>query len=279
MMLASCCQGPSSAGIGRLKRHERAYVAFINDAHRVMGSFNQHGHFRFGTASHLPHWRFNHELQAMARLTDFLQPFIKLPARTQKSQEGVGSNIADISLGLHVPLIDENYWPSWPALSITTALLIPTGVAAGDHGIFEAESLTSMGDYDLSLSAMAQKTFGGLVTGLGYGISFSPSRFKKQSYHKGIAHMPSLAFSFSPHDKAQMQANVTPTFYSPAIVNKKALPHSSRRELGLSLGYSLMLHSHITINTTIGTHVPISYLGKNSGADMFAAIGIRMGVF
>lgn len=276
---ASCCSGASATGIGRLKRHERAYIAFINDAHRVMGSFDRNARFGWGQPRHLPSWRFNHELQAMARLTSFFEPFIKLPARTQKSAERTGHNIADITFGLHMPLLDEEYWHHWPALSFIASLTIPSGVAAGDSNTYAAESITSMGHYDLAIAAMAQKSLGNIVLALGYGMTFAPALFTRQSYYGGTAHAPSLSLSFSPHEKAQMQANFSPTFYSAATINRRPLADSSRRELLLSLAYSLMLHSHLALNTSIGTHIPISFIGKNSFADAYAQVGIRIGVF
>jgi len=274
-LYASCCAGASSAGIGRLRLHERAYVAFINDAHRVIGSFDREARFHSGQAPHLPHWRFNHELQAMVRVFDYFQPFIKLPARTQLSAIRVGSNRADATLGAHMPLFDEDVFASWPALSLTTALKLPTGVADAQ----DAENITSMGLYELSLSLMIQKTFSKLTTAMGYGLSFSPAIFMKNEFHHGIAHTPMFALSFLPHELGHMQLTLAPSFFSNARVNGHALKDSSRRQLLASIAYSLMIHSHLTLTTAVGAHLPIAIIAKNSESDIFVQFGIRMGVF
>lgn len=274
---ASCCSGASSAGIGPLRLHERASLTLSNDAHRVLGFIDKNARFHSGQASHLPKWRFNFELLAMLRALDWLQPFIKLPARTQVSSVRVGAQAADMSLGAHMPLFNEGFF-SLPALSLTSALKLPTGVAAGDNAELREENITSMGSYEFSLSIMLQKSVGACNVAMGYGIAFDPSLFTRE-FNPGLGHSLTTAISFIPHSNAHMQFGLSPTFYSDARIAGKALRHSSRRQLTTSLAYSLMIHSHVTISALVGSTLPLSGVGRNSESDIFAQLGMRVGVF
>lgn len=275
-LVASCCSGASFSGIGRLKSHERAYISFINDAHRVLGHFDDQARFSFGYHKTLPHWRMNHELQAMVRLLDVFNPFIKLQSRTQLSELRVGSNVGDMSLGALAPLLDEGYFVHMPSLRLAGSIKIPTGVknSLGE----EAENITSMGFYEVALGFMMEKTLGPTTMSLAYGTTFFPLG-DDNGFKPGINHNLSAHMSFSPHQSGSLQVAVATTFFGPASIDNVSINGSSAHQVMLSTHYAINFHSHLTASLGVGTHVPFNYMGKRSEADIYASFGLRVGVF
>jgi hypothetical protein len=276
---ASCCGGLSASGVEKLLAHERAAVTLLNNTHRVLGYFDNESHFKFGSVPHLSHWQINHELQAIARLSPMFSPFFRIPLTMNISQQRRGTNLGDFSGGLAVSIFEQDFRPHWPSLNMSIALKIPTGIARGDAKAMHAEQITSMGIYELSGSLLVQRSFGFINLGLGYALSMPLAYFSETKSHAGFMHSPSLSLSLSPHEKGRLQFSLAPSFFGSYIVNNVAQPHSKRRELLFSAGYTLILHSHLSLLTSLGTHLPFDGLGLKSKADVFAQVGLRFGIY
>ena len=277
--LASCCGGLSASGVQKLLAHERAAVTFLNNTHRVLGYFDNESHFKFGSVPHLSHWQINHELQAIARLSPIFSPFFRIPLTMNISEQRRGTNLGDLSGGVAISICEQDFRPHWPSLNMSLALKVPTGVARGDSKAMHAEQITSMGIYELSGSLLVQRSFGFINLGLGYGLSMPLAYFSANKSHAGLTHSPSLSLSLSPHEKGRLQLSLAPSFFGSHIVNNVAQPNTKRYELLFSAGYTLILHSHLSLLTSLGTHLPFDGLGLKSKADVFAQVGLRFGIY
>lgn len=261
---ASCCSQAASGGIGSLLPHERAYVEFINNSHWVTGSFDQGGTFKGGSPAHLPHWLINQELNVMARVADFFLPFVKLPARTSISKILVQTQLNDLTLGARFPLTKEGFIPMGPGISLlASARLQPAALKS---------SL-------LSLAIALEKMFGPVGLMVSYAIGAEANYFKNRGFSNGMMHAASLGANFSLSDNTKMSFTLSPTFYTPVRVNAVALPYTAKHQIALSTGFSWVFHSHLTLNTALGAHLPLALLGKNTNTEVFLQAGLRVGVF
>lgn len=259
---ASCCSSASSNGIGRLLPYERAYLEFFNDARLAVGTFNNQGKFRSGILRHLDHWQLSHELHAMARLTNFFLPFVKIPMKMSISALKTQSRLGDITLGARWPLFGEGLLTHMPAISIMSSLQIPSGVEP---------------NYWLSLGLVLDKSFGGLNLSLNYGLSIDPTYFSKQGFKPGIKHAAGLQAAFLLAQNHRLSVG--------CALSLQGLPRNNRGvnnikyQIGVSTSYAWAFHSHLTLITGLGAHVPVSYFGKKSNSEIFAQAGLRVGIF
>ena len=256
---ASCCSSASSNGIGRLLSYERAYLEFFNDARYAIGSFNSHAKFRAGILNHLPHLQLSHELHAMVRLADFLEPFVKIPMKMSISLEKTQSRLGDITLGARWPLFGEGFVAHMPALSLVSSVQIPTSVEP----------------YWLSAGLVLDKSFGALNLSLSYGLSLDPAYFSKQPYRRGIKHVGGLQAGFLLAESHRLSFGCALNFQNSAVANNKALSNS-KYQVGFNALYSWAFHSHLTFTSGLGAHIPVSHLGKNANSEIFAQAGLRV---
>ncbi len=275
---ASCCASGSTGGIGRLLPHERALVEVSQDVRRVVGHFQEASEFVPGVGDDQPLWQLNHEIQVMARLATFFQPFVKIPVRTQIGPLRTGSAIADLSFGARWPLLEEHFLPHWPALHLFSIAQAPTGTSMDDKKLY-MEEITGSGAWLLSLGATFEKTFGSFLWALGYTYSMEPRLLKREDFANGPTHAPSISFSFPVIDMHTLSFSFGGTFNEPLHYDGKRVRNSSRRKLTLSGVYAWKFHSHMTLNFSVGSDIPIVGLGKNNKSEIFGRVGMRVGVF
>lgn len=276
---ASCCSSASLGGVGRMLAHERALVEFSCGTRLVLGSFDSKGIFSTRHSSMSPYLSFEPELLIMTRVFYFLEPFIRLPTRIQKSDRRVGSNLADIISGARIPLIKENAFKGAPGLSLIGTVRVPSGDSVEHDPLMEPEDITGTGKWLFSLSALVEKEWQGINFALGYGFSFEPDYFRDVILKPSTIHSPLLAMSFSPHDDKILTLSLAMTFHTQPMVNERSLIDADRRKMTMALAYMVGLHSHIKINAQLGSDVPIDNIGKNFSNEAFFRLGMRFGVF
>ena len=276
---ASCCASGSTGGIGRLLPHERALVEVSQDVRRVMGRFQDASEFIPGVLEDQPLWQLNHEIHIMTRLGPFFLPFVKIPVRTQIGPLRTGSAIADLSFGARWPLLEEHFFPHCPAISLFSIAQMPSGTSMDDKKSYFAEEITGSGAWILSLGATFEKSFGALLWTLGYTYSLEPRLLKKEDFANGPTHAPSLGLSFPVADMHTLSFSLGGTFNEPVHYDGKRVRNSSQRKLSLSGVYAWKFHSHMTLNFSIGSDLPIAGLGKNNKSEIFGRVGMRVGVF
>jgi len=259
---ASCCSSASSNGIGRLLPYERAYMEFFNDARLAVGTFNNQGEFKSGILRHLPHWQLSHELHAMARLTDFLLPFVKIPLKTSVSRTKTQSWLGDITLGARWPLFGEDFIAYMPALSLVSSVQIPTG----------AEPF-----FWLSAGLVAEKSFGALNLSVNYGLSLDPTYFSNIGFKPGIKHSTGIFAGFLVAQNHRLSLGGALSFQGRAR-NSTGLT-SAKYQIALSTTYAWAFHSHLTLISGLGAHIPVRHFGKESKSEVFAQAGLRVGIF
>lgn len=262
-LIASCCSSASSNGIGRLLPYERAYVEFFNDARRTIGTFNNQSEFQSGTLRHVAHWQLSHEIHAMARLTNFFLPFVKIPLKTSISNIKTQSGLGEITLGARWPLFGEGFFKYMPGLSLVSSVQIPTGQEP----------------FWLSAGLVFDKSFGALNLSANYGFSLDPTYFSNKGFKPGIKQAAGLQAGFLIAETHRLSFAWALSFQARALAQGKSIPQSSKYQMALSTTYAWAFHSHLTLITGIGAHIPVSYLGKNSNSEIFAQAGLRVGVF
>jgi hypothetical protein len=276
---ASCCASGSTGGIGRLLPYERALVELSQDFHRVVGRFGEQSAFKAGTPENGHYWQFNHELQVMARVSTFFLPYVKLPVRTQISSERTGSGLADLTVGARWPILNEHFISNWPGLTLFSSLQLPTGNALTPHKEMNPEDITSLGAMLISLGAALERSFGSVLWTLAYHLSVEPRIFKKTDFVGGPLHAPSIAMSLPLHDSGALSAGLSASFSAPAQFDGKQVRGSSRRKISANLAYAWKFHSHLSLNFSLGGDMPVSYFGKNNNSEVYARMGMRVGVF
>ena len=250
---ASCCSSASSNGIGRLLPYERAYVEFYNDMRLAVGTFNDQGVFKKGTLRHLPHWQLSHEFHVMGRIANFFQPFMKIPLKMSISALKTQSRLGDITLGAR--------WPLIPALSLVSSLQIPTAHEP----------------YWLSLGFVLDKSFGMLNLSFNYGLSLDPTYFSKQGYKPGIKHAAGLQTGFLIAQNHRVNLGCALSLQGRA--RNSAGDTYLKYNIALSTSYAWAFHSHATLLTGLGAHLPVAYCGRNTNSEIFAQAGLRIGIF
>jgi hypothetical protein len=260
---ASCCSSASSSGIGRLAAFERAYLEFYNDARYAFGFYNKERIFTPKLPTHLPYLQLSHELHAMIRLADFLQPFIKIPMRMSVASKEASAFLGSVALGARWLVLNKNFIPHAPALSIITLLNLPDK--------YEPIFITSGFALDKSFSALSFS--------FSYGLSLDPRYFLGRGFSKGIKQQASLQTSFLAHDTGRVALAAMFSSQGPSLINSKKLAQSSHYLLGFGVNYSWSFHSKLTLNAGVGTHIPLSYFGCNSNSEIFVRLGLRAGIF
>lgn len=253
-LIASCCSSASNNGIGRLASYERAYVEFFNDAHLAIGSFNSEAKFKTGVAKSLPYLQLNHELHAMARLANFFLPFVKIPINMSISKRGAKSSLGNISIGARWPLFDEARFQYIPALSLLSSVQIPSGLQA----------------WWMGAGLVLDKSVGPVNLSFNYGLSFNPTYFSKLGIKHGIKHSLGLQGALLFAQVHRLSIGSALSFQGLDKVNGQSVNQTSKYQIALSASYAWAFHSHLTINTGLGAHIPVSYLGKNSNSEIFA---------
>jgi hypothetical protein len=258
---ASCCSSASSNGIGRLLPYERASVEFYNDMRLAVGNFNDQGVFKKGILRHLPHWQLSHELHVMGRIANFFQPFMKIPLKMSISALKTQSRLGDITLGARWPLISENLIAHLPALSLVSSLQIPTAYEP----------------YWLSAGVVLDKSFGMLSLSFNYGLSLDATYFSKQGYKPGIKHAAGLQTGFLiAHDH---RVNLGCALSLQGRARNSAGETHLKYNIALTTSYAWAFHSHATLLTGLGAHLPVAYCGRNTNSEIFAQAGLRIGIF
>lgn len=275
-LLASCCASGSTSGIGRLLAHERALLEVAQDFHHNYGYFEERGQFKSGAPVGATRWQFNHELHAMARLFPFFLPYVKIPIRTQLSEDHVESAIADISLGVRWPLFSEEIIPHLPGLHVFTSVQFPTGQARTEKTVDDAE-VTSLGAYLLSLGVAFEKTYFGILWTAAYHLSVEPRVFSGRDFAGGLLHVPSISLAYLVHDQGSLSASLSASLTSDARYDGRETPGTARQKLSASLGYAWKFHSHLSLITSLGGDIPV--LGKNNNSEIFMRLGMRVGIF
>lgn len=257
--------------------HERALVEMSSSARYQFGYFDGLAHFKAGHSAHLPHMAFEQELQVMARLLDFFEPFARIPVRIQKSEIRTAANLADITVGARLPLFKENLLPNWPGLTMLASVRTPTGAAFTANNKIDNESITTNGATLLTVGLNLEKEIHGLTYGFSYSFSLEPKVWQKTLIKPGAIHAALLTLGYPLHDNGYLSFSLAPIIHESTKAASKSIDDSDRRKLTLGAGYALNLHSHIKVNGQVGTDVPI--VGKNFNNDFFLRIGLRFGVF
>lgn len=277
-VVASCCSSAATGGVPRLLMHERALVELATSTRYIYGSFDNEATFSLGMPGHLPYLVLEQDLQAMVRLWDFFEPFVRLPIRIQKSSIRTGSNIADTSFGARMPIVKENFVSHLPGLTLISIIKAPTGVSDIKQALHN-ENITSMGKWLVTFGLMLEKEISRINYGLGYSFSFEPDYFKTLKVKPGGIHSPSLTMGFALHDNGFLTLALAAVFHGPLQINSHPEEDSDQRKLTISATYGLNLHSHVKINVQLGSDVPISYLGKSFNNELYIRLSMRLGVF
>lgn len=276
---ASCCSSGSTGGIGRLLPHERALVELSQDFHRLVGRFEERGDFKRGAPDFGPYWQFNHELQIMTRIAPFFLPYVKLPVRTQLSSERVGSALSDITAGARIPVLGEHFLAGWPSLTFFSSVQVPSGTTFETNNSAELEELTGLGTTLVSVGTALERSFGVFLWTLAYHLSFEPRLLTKRDFVGGPLHVPSINVAFALHERGTLSGGLAANFGAPAQFDGKQIRESSKRKLSANLAYAWKFHSHLGINFSLGGDLPISHLGKNNNSEIYARLGLRVGIF
>jgi hypothetical protein len=252
---ASCCSSSSSLGIGRLLLYERAYLEYATNARFAYGSFNNKGTYSLGLDAQKRSLRLGHEINAMARLAPFLLPFIKIPAHIFISKEEHYSYLGSIAFGFRFVII--------PSLNLLSALQLP----------HRREPLF------LSQGLSLDQSFGDVIMTISYALSFDPAIMTRRRYKRGIKHLASLQSTFLINTYNKITLSSIFNYNSSSSVDNKHIKYTSAYDLALSTSYAWSFHSHLSLMLSIGVHIPLSYMGKNTPSELFSQVALRAGIF
>ncbi len=276
---ASCCSSLATGGVGRLLRHERAMVELGVTTRQTIGSFDSDAVFNRGAPRHTPYLALEPELAMVARLFEYFEPFIKLPARVQKSDRRVGANPGDITLGARSVFAFESLMHGLPTLSVVGSVRMPTGASFSRDKDLPIEDVSGSGAWLYSLSFLVEKELWGVIFGIGYGFAIDPDYFAKRGVSSSALHSPLVTAAFAPYRDHILSLSWSMAIYERPKLDDNPIIDSDRRKMTLALAYSIPIHSHIKVNAQIGSDIPVHYLGKNFSSEAFVRLGLRFGVF
>lgn len=275
----------SALGVGRLRIWERYAFGLTLSAEGGRGHWGADGDWTAWDGAYSEQ-AFGAELWGIAGFGRRASAWVRLPTllnrRTSGDLEELGGGFGDINVGGRYEVLSIGEIRELPAIALSVGLVMPTGRGTDGARHMLASDVTGRGVWALSGGLSLEYTRLPVFGRLDFSATVPmPTGVRGDGPTQRLATQveTALAGGVEVVRGAVLSLRLAYLWLGPVHVGGERLPRSNGHETSLTLGGSLELSPHWTLQASFMTNLFGEHMSDNRTGRMVGSLGVRYGVF